>query len=731
MYLHLLRPCWWLPGFAALLMFGVSQAGPLVLEDVPKPLVSRRPRTEADEDRLEALSLFAAGRMLQRQQKYAEALRLYQRALRCDPQSVAVARAIIPLAFRLKRHAEAVRYALKAAEIEDADPLLLRRLGVYLTEHGDFARAVGLYEKAVAARTSENETAAEILLRMEMGRLYHLVEQYGKAADNFARVRDALDHPNKSGLDDRLKKVLLGEPGLTYNLFGECFLRAGRADEAVASFEQAHRADPNKGRLEFNLARVHAQRGKPDLALAALEACFKEKLDSEGTAPYKLLAEVLEKLGKQQELIDRLEKLRADDPENVPLGYFLAGQYRQAEQLDKAEPLYLVLMKETPTLTGYRSLSEIYRKTKQTERLLAILGEAVAKTGTLEAFGSEAETLCGDAELMRGLVETARKLAKDEPKKLDFGRSYAVALLAAENKQFETAAEFFDLAVKTGGDQAAEVFLVWGVGLLLAERPAEAAKVFQRAIDQKVLPDDNPAFYFYLAGALAFDEQADKALAAARKAAEQKKDSARFRSRVAWVLYHAKRNDEAIKAYTRLIEEFDSDHKSIETREVLREARLVLSNLYVLKDDMAQAEEWLQQVLDEFPDDVGASNDLGYLWADQNKHLNRALRMIRFAVDAEPDNVAYRDSLGWVLYRLGKYKQAVAELEKAAGGDDQPDAVILDHLGDACLKAGQPEKAKDTWRRAVKAFQKEEEPEKAKAVEKKIKDQIPPRVARP
>ena len=60
-------------------------------------------------------------------------------------------------------------------------------------------------------------------------------------------------------------------------------------------------------------------------------------------------------------------------------------------------------------------------------------------------------------------------------------------------------------------------------------------------------------------------------------------------------------------------------------------------------------------MLDEFPDDAGAMNDLGYLWADQDKNLQRARRMIRKAVDAEPDNAAYRDSLGWVLFRLGRY----------------------------------------------------------------------------
>ncbi len=60
--------------------------------------------------------------------------------------------------------------------------------------------------------------------------------------------------------------------------------------------------------------------------------------------------------------------------------------------------------------------------------------------------------------------------------------------------------------------------------------------------------------------------------------------------------------------------------------------------------------------------------------------------MIQLAVADSPDNAAYRDSLGWVLYRLNRYSEALAELQKAAAGDS-PDGEILNHLGDTYDKA--------------------------------------------
>ena len=691
---------------------------PLVLDTKPEPFVPLRPRTEADQDRIEAMALFSTGRLLEQQQHDAQALRCYQRALRFDPQAAAIARAIIPLAIRLDRHAEAVRYALKLVDLEQTDPLLLQRLGVYLTETGDYARAALLYQRALDARKASERTPAETLLRMEMGRLYYLQAKHEQAAEQFALVLDALTGPDPLPLDGALKKALLGEAGATYALIGESFLLAGRLKEALAAFEKSHQVAPNKGLLGFNLARVALRQKQPDKALAHVQAYFDQRLASEGFAPYRLLAEILKAMGKEGELISRLEKLRAADPANAPLGYFLAGEYRDAGQLDKAEPLYAALVARSPTLTGYRSLVALYHQTGRTEALLSVLAQAVPKTASLEALGAEGKAVLADASLVARLIETARNQHRADPAKFDYDRRLAAAILAMDAKQYEAAGEFFDLAIQAKPDRAAELLLTWGLGLLMDEKYAPAARVFQQAIDQNVQAKDEAVFHFYLASALEMDGRTDQAVAAARKAAESKKDVPRFAARVGWVLYHANRHDEARHVYTELLQKHASDYHSAEVRQVLREARLVLSHLCVLAHNLAEAEEWLEQVLDEFPDDPSALNDLGYLWADANKRLGRAESMIRKALEAEPDNAAYRDSLGWVLYRQGRLPEAIVELEKSAAKD--PDPVVLEHLGDAYAAAKQPEKASAAWQRAVEAFRQQGKSDQAKQVEAKL-----------
>jgi tetratricopeptide (TPR) repeat protein len=434
-----------------------------------------------------------------------------------------------------------------------------------------------------------------------------------------------------------------------------------------------------------------------------------------------------------------LEKLRAADPDNAWLGYFLADQLFQVQQFGQAEKLYRQLVAKKPAVIGYRNLVQIYRKGKRYDELLKVLGEAAGKLGALDALASKGHTLAEDAELVRGVVEAARKQLKTGAKVLPHQTRLAVALLTADAKQWDTAGEFFDLAIQSQPDQAAKLLLTWGLGLLLKEENARAVKVFQRGIDQKALPADDPTFPFYLAGALELAGQTEPALAAARKSAELAKKRAggpkssgkskeakeakdelpRYLTRAAWVLYHAKRYDEAIQGYREVVQKYAKDYSSGEIRKAVREARLVLSNLAVLKSDLPKAEEWLEEILDEFPDDPSALNDLGYLWADQGKHLDRAHRMVRLAVQQEPDNAAYRDSLGWVLFRKGQVREALPELEKAAALE--PDPTVLEHLGDAYRAAGQNEKAKQSWRKAAEAYRKAHEEQKAKKVEEKSK----------
>ena len=72
--------------------------------------------------------------------------------------------------------------------------------------------------------------------------------------------------------------------------------------------------------------------------------------------------------------------------------------------------------------------------------------------------------------------------------------------------------------------------------------------------------------------------------------------------------------------------------------------------------------------------------------------------MIRRAVIAEPENSAYLDSLGWVLYKRGQFEEAHRHLDAAIKHVDRADPVVLDHLGDVLYRLNQHEQAMKTWK---------------------------------
>ena len=170
----------------------------------------------------------------------------------------------------------------------------------------------------------------------------------------------------------------------------------------------------------------------------------------------------------------------------------------------------------------------------------------------------ELKAIVEDEELVESLVKLAReKFAEAKPENHD--ALQAAGLVALGGQVVRCGRRAIGTGDQGQARRQGRGLLVWGLELFLAEKFAEAAEVFQRGIDEKALPESNPAFYFYLAGALAMDGKTDEALAAARTAAEKKPDDPRFESRVAWIYYHAKRYDEAAKHYRELMRKYDSE----------------------------------------------------------------------------------------------------------------------------------------------------------------------------
>ncbi len=209
----------------------------------------------------------------------------------------------------------------------------------------------------------------------------------------------------------------------------------------------------------------------------------------------------------------------------------------------------------------------------------------------------------------------------------------------------------------------------------------------------------------------------------------------------AWVLNEAGRFSEAAKTYEDVIDRVKND-KSPRLQEEDREFylyryRYLLSHIYVDLKHIDRASEHLQALLKKKPDDPGLHNDLGYIWADHDVKLEEAEKLIRKALDLDrkrrqdlkkvnpdiedKDNGAYLDSLGWVLFKQKKYKEAKEWLLKALEDKSSQHIEIYDHLGDVHMALGERAAALAAWRKGLEVVgEGRREMERKTAVEKKL-----------
>lgn len=134
-----------------------------------------------------------------------------------------------------------------------------------------------------------------------------------------------------------------------------------------------------------------------------------------------------------------------------------------------------------------------------------------------------------------------------------------------------------------------------------------------------------------------------------------------------------------------------------------------------------KAEPSFKKALELFPDQPQVLNYLGYSWIDMDRNLDEGLNLIRKAVDLRPSDGYIVDSLGWAYYKLGRYPEAVTELERAVSLKPE-DPVLNDHLGDAYWRVGRQLEATFQWKHARDM---KPEADVLAQVEKKLKEGLP------
>jgi tetratricopeptide (TPR) repeat protein len=358
--------------------------------------------------------------------------------------------------------------------------------------------------------------------------------------------------------------------------------------------------------------------------------------------------------------------------------------------------------------------------------------------------------LLADPAGTRKLLALAVRMTRRKPQPFGRNATYLLAVTADALRQLDSAAVFYRLNAEQERKLLSERGVANAYGGLIQmyfdnKKYTESEKVCREFLELKHDEDGDlevlrPAVKRRRILALAKLGLLDKALGLADELFKENPTSWLTLAVKGEVLREAERYDEAVKVYVQVLDMVKKDARleKADREDYETEYRYLLSGLFVEVGQINKAAEQLKVLLAKDPNNPTYNNDLGFIWADKGVNLVEAEKLIRKALeedrklrkkinpDLKPeldrDNAAYLDSLGWVLYRQGKVREARGYLQEAARQKSGQHVEILDHLGDVHWALGEKTEALAVWRKALEAPNVTKRDHKRKVeVEKKLK----------
>jgi tetratricopeptide (TPR) repeat protein len=613
-----------------------------------------QPASTSTDKTAEAYAQFLIGHRLAENEDTAGAIAAYKRAMELDPAAADIPAELAGLYLQENKVQEAMATAEQALKVEATNREANRVLGIVyaaMSEQGRdrqsrsnssdqseqyAAKAIEHLERAIDKPVGEPDPN----VRATLSRLYVRTRSYDKAiklltdlvnqepgwqdgpmllAEAYAgagRTADAITFLEERGADDpRLLPAL-----------AEFYERERRWTEAASTYASILQRAPRSIDLKTRYAQTLLNAGGRENAMKARDA-LADVVTARPTEalPLYLLSQAQRRSGDAQAAESTARRLIAQSKNSV------RGYYALAEALEERHQYQAIVNELAPIVAQNRGKAD--DGSMEVGALLPHLGFAYQELGeydkAIAAFSDARKLLPKDPAIAGYLVEAniaAKKYAAaleaaksalvDNPNDLRLTRLHAQTLrLTGKGDQGITQLE---AAAQAHADDPFS-YVVLAQGYVDADRAAQAIKVLQDA--QLKFPDDN---------AIAFE------LGAA----------------------------------------FDKQKK------------------------FADAEAAFRQVLDREPDNAAALNYLGYMLAERGERLDESVGYLKKALQMEPDNGSYLDSLGWAYFKSDKLDLAEDNLRRAA---DQlkTNSVIQDHYGDVLFKLGRFGEAIAAWTRAL------------------------------
>jgi tetratricopeptide (TPR) repeat protein len=505
---------------------------------------------------------------------------------------------------------------------------------------------------------------------------------------------------------------------LAHFVEGMAFEENGEMDRALEAYRKVLDVDPGQSELASRVADLLIRQEDFPQAIDILKDAIKAKPND--AEPYHQLAYIYARyLKKTDQAIDYANRAIALNPRNIEAYQRLVeielvgGDEKKAlEVLDRAMKVrsddanFWMQLGKLYVAVLFKSDSEL--KPQDLARVNEIFKKAVEHANNDPGVLKDIADYYASSQQLKEAIPLYLRVLELQPddanarEKLATGfiltnqRDKAVEMLEQIIKEHPEKYQPYDLLAQVLDDEARSLQRA----NRLDEAKAKFAKVAANYEQSLLINPDHASTYLRLAelllGPLKDPERAVKFLTEARR---------RFPGAPEIIYYLAiaqregKQTQQAVATFEEALHEaqLDQDDEIVNAKFYFNYgAAAEQAGLYEKAADLLR-----KSIAIDPANAAEAYNYLGYMWADHNMHLDEAEEMIKHALEFEPNNGSYLDSLGWVEFRKGKFDQALADLLRAAKNIEHEDSIVFEHIGDTFLKLGRVPEALEAWKKAL------------------------------
>jgi tetratricopeptide (TPR) repeat protein len=526
-----------------------------------------------------------------------------------------------------------------------------------------------------------------------------------------------------SALTTPAKDLLLRAEGehkadaLAHFVEGMSFEENGEMDKALVAYRKVLDVDPGQADLASRVAALLTRQDDFPQAIDVLKDAIKANPNA--SEPLLQLAFIYTKyLRRTDQAIDYVNRAIALDPRNIDAYErfceiaLAAGDEKKALQsLDRAaatpndDPVYWVRL-------GKLYASIVFKpdrapKPDETTRVNEIFKKAAEHAGDDPAVLKDVADYYASTQQVKEAIPLYLRLLELEPDDTNAREKLATGFVLTNQR--DKAVEMLEEIIKEHPEKYQSYDLLAGLlddaaRALEREKKTEQAKAAfaKAAANYEQSFTINPGHaspYLHLAelllGPLKDDERAVKVLSEARQHFPQTPEIVYY---LAIAQREAKHFQEAVATFEEALHEAEAEGAEIANARFYFDYGAAAEQAGLT--DRA-ADLFRKSIAVDPANSADAHNYLAYMWAEHNTHLDEAEEMIKLALQADPNNGAYIDTLGWLEFREGKFDQALADLLRAAQKLTRDDPVVLEHIGDTCAKLNRSAQALEAWQKAL------------------------------